>query len=291
MGLTGVITARRAAHDPGRDRLHVGDDHQRLPDLDAVMAAMAATDDGFTYSVAWIDTLARGRALGRSVLSQGEHATRDRAHRPGRARDPLAPPGAPAARGAARAARSAWSPGRPCAPSTRPGSARRRGTGRARSSRCRRSSTRSTASRHWNRLYGPRGFVQYQFVVPDDAADDVARILERISGRGAPVVPLRAQAVRPGQPRARCPSRCAGWTLALDLPAHPGLAAAARRASTSWSWPPAAGSTWPRTPGCDPALLRAMYPRLDEFRGRAPRGSTPTGVFQSDLSRRLDLTL
>ncbi len=81
-----------------------------------------------------------------------------------------------------------------------------------------------------------------------------------------------------------------GWTLALDIPAgdaSPG--SSARRASTA-RWPtPAAASTWPRTAACDPGLLAAMYPRLDEWRAVRHRVD-PDGVLQSDLARRLGLS-
>ena len=50
---------------------------------------------GATYSVAWIDCLARGRALGRSLVMLGEHATLAELDAT-RARDPL---GVPARRG------------------------------------------------------------------------------------------------------------------------------------------------------------------------------------------------
>ena len=49
-------------------------DTQRLPDLDAAMAEMLEADRSAPYSVAWIDTVARGRHLGRSVLTTGGHA-------------------------------------------------------------------------------------------------------------------------------------------------------------------------------------------------------------------------
>ena len=53
------------------------------------MAGMLASDDDHTYSVAWIDTVARGAALGRSVLSRGEHATRGELGAPPAARWPV----------------------------------------------------------------------------------------------------------------------------------------------------------------------------------------------------------
>ena len=60
---------------------------------------MRERDDAFRYSVAWIDCLGAGAALGRSVLSRGDHATLDDLP-PKLRRDPLrfAPDGAARAR-------------------------------------------------------------------------------------------------------------------------------------------------------------------------------------------------
>jgi decaprenylphospho-beta-D-ribofuranose 2-oxidase len=40
--------------------------------------------------------------------------------------------------------------------------------------------------RDWNRIYGPQGFLQYQFVVPDSAGWIVERTLNRLKDVGAP---------------------------------------------------------------------------------------------------------
>ena len=52
----------------------------------------------------------------------------------------------------------------------------------------------------WNRVYGPNGFLQYQFVVPFTEAETFRTCVAADRALGAPVVPQRAQAVRPRQP-------------------------------------------------------------------------------------------
>ena len=74
------------------------------------------------------------------------------------------------------------------------------------------------------------------------------------------LVPGRAQALRGGQSGAAV-------VPAVGLDARPRPAGGCRRAGAAagrprraWSWPPAAGSTWPRTPGCDPNCSRPCTP-------------------------------
>ena len=73
MGLTGFMleaTIRLLPVETSRMRV----DTARLADLDELMAAMSSGDDDVRYSVAWIDLVAKGRHLGRSILSRGDHA-------------------------------------------------------------------------------------------------------------------------------------------------------------------------------------------------------------------------
>ena len=73
MGLTGVMldaTIRLIPIETSRMRV----DTSRVADLDTLLATMSDGDDDVRYSVAWIDLVAKGRHLGRSVLSRGDHA-------------------------------------------------------------------------------------------------------------------------------------------------------------------------------------------------------------------------
>ena len=122
MGLTGSSCGRPSAMLPiETSRCTV--DTERVGDLDALLEAMETGDAGYRYSVAWIDLVARGAALGRSVLTRG------RARPPRRA---VAATGRAAAGVRPEPARDRAA-GRPCpaacsttprsAPSTRAGSA------------------------------------------------------------------------------------------------------------------------------------------------------------------------
>jgi len=283
LGLTGVVT-RAALRTIPVETSSMTVTTTRLPDLASTLATMRTTDADHTYSVAWIDTLARGRRLGRSVLTQGEHAPR--AALTGRASAaPLAPP----------------QPARLAAPAHLPGGLVRPLTVRAfneawfrKAPAHREGEIQSLATffhpldgvAGWNRLYGPRGFVQYQCVVPDDADDTLTRVVERVSGEGHASflsVLKRFGPASPGLLSFPMP----GWTLALDLPARPGLAALLEELDDLVV--AAGGRVYlAKDARLGPERLRKMYPRLEEFR-QVRRQVDPAGVFRSDLSRRLGL--
>ena len=87
MGLTGVILDATVKMTPITSSL-ISVDTDRTADLDEVMQLMIEGDADYEYSVAWIDLIAKGRSMGRSILQRGRFATEDEARASG-VTDPL----------------------------------------------------------------------------------------------------------------------------------------------------------------------------------------------------------
>jgi decaprenylphospho-beta-D-ribofuranose 2-oxidase len=259
-------------------------DTERVPNLDRLIELMISGDDGYTYSVAWIDLLATGRSMGRSVLSRGEHARPDEL--PGRLQSrPL------------DFALGLRIPAPPVGPFTAINALTIRVFNELWYRKAPRSKHDEIASlagffhpldfvTGWNRLYGAKGFVQYQFVVPDGAEDVLRDAVRHIAGAGHAsflAVLKRFGAANPSP--LSFPIR--GWTLALDLPVTAGLAPLLDHLDRLVM--AAGGRVYlAKDSRAKPDDLAVMYPRLPEFR-EVRRSLDPDGVFQSDLARRLRL--
>jgi decaprenylphospho-beta-D-ribofuranose 2-oxidase len=282
MGLTGIIvdaTIRLLAVETTRMLV----DTERTDDLDDCMARMSARDDDYRYSVAWIDCLTRGRHLGRSVLTRGDHArlgdlpvgARAGAldfDAGGRLAVPVTPPSGLLNPLTVAAFSEAWYRKAP-----------RRRVGHPES---------IPAFFHpldgvegWNRVYGPRGFLQYQCAVPDNAGETIRRIVERVSGQRAASFVNVLKRFGPGDP-GPLSFPMAGWTLAFDLPVGAvGLGPLLDDLDTLVV--DAGGRIYlAKDSRLRPEVLEAMYPGLPRWRA-VRRRVDPEGRIVSDLARRL----
>jgi decaprenylphospho-beta-D-ribofuranose 2-oxidase len=282
MGLTGLITSLRLRMLPiETSRMMV--ETTRTKDFDTLLAAMVDADDHCTYSVAWVDTLAQGKDLGRAVLTTGEHAGVDdlpvKMRQQPLSYEPKQMLGTPP-----------WMPNK---------ALNRLTVAAFNEVWFRKAPKHRTAEiqsipmffhpldgvRDWNRVYGSRGFLQYQFVVED--AEVVRGALKRFSSARCPVFLAVLKRFGP-QNDSPLSFPTTGWTLALDIPTDvPGLSALLDELDEEVV--AAGGRVYlAKDSRMNPGHLDAMYPRLGEFREIRERVD-PQRRWRSDLSVRLGL--
>jgi decaprenylphospho-beta-D-ribofuranose 2-oxidase len=283
MGLTGIIL-RATIKLLKIDSAYVTVDTTRHNNLDDVMAAMIEGDHRYRYSVAWVDCMTSGARLGRGVLTRGDHASSDIAHGKAGAEEaiptkprlsvPFDAPSGLLNRLSITAFNEAWFRK---APKHKIGGIERLSTffhpldGVA----------------NWNRLYGQRGFVQYQFVVPDEQAETIRLAIEKLSSSKVPSFLAVLKRFGPGN-LSPMSFPTPGWTLALDLPVGP--AALPRVLDELDELVSQAGGRiyFAKDSRMSPASVAEMYPGLEAFRS-VLRRVDPDGVMVSDLARRLNL--
>lgn len=284
MGLTGIILdATFRCYPIETSRLLVDTDRTR--DLDHAIELMATGDDAYDYSVAWIDLLARGRSMGRSVLTRGRFARRDELP-PALRSNPLAydahllatvPPVFPSGllnNWTVRVFNELWYRK---APSHREAEIQ----------------TIPTFFHpldmigDWNVMYGPRGFLQWQCVLPQGGIDTLRRLVLQLSDTGCTSFLAVLKRFGPGND-GHLSFPMAGWTLSLDIPVgSPSLAGLLDRLDEQVA--SEGGRIYlAKDSRLRPELLGVMYPRLDEWRGIRDK-LDPGGLLRSDLGRRLGL--
>jgi decaprenylphospho-beta-D-ribofuranose 2-oxidase len=283
MGLTGVIV--RATLRLNRvETAYFMVDTDQIDNLDDLMARQSVDDKKYLESVSWFDSTSTGPHLGRGILTRANHATLDDLPRKLRA-NPLKfdapqlltipnvfPPGM-LNKLTARVFNELW---------------------------YRKSPTKHGAVQNitmflhpldimgeWNRLYGPHGFLQYQYVIPfgqEDAVKQSVRMIAESGHVSALNVLKRFGAGNQGPLSFPSP----GWTLAVDMPAKRGLGELC--ADLDKLVLDAGGRLYLAKESRTTAeALHQMYPRIDEWR-KIRAAVDPNGIFVSDMARRLRLT-
>ncbi|MGI8458435.1 MAG: FAD-binding protein [Propionibacteriaceae bacterium] len=283
MGLTGVlVSAVVALHRT--ETAYFSVDTDRTADLDELMSRMSDGDEDYTYSVAWFDAVTTGKHLGRAVLTRGRAATLSdlplkRRH----------------------GALDFTAPSFGTVPAVFPNKMVNKLTAKAFSEMWYRKAPKHRVGEiqnitqffhpldivsQWNRVYGPNGFLQYQFVVPFGAEDTFAHAVEIIANSGHQSCLNVLKRFGPGNP-APLSFPMPGWTLTVDLPIEEGLDTLCNTLDELVVGE--GGRVYlAKDSRLAAATFRAMYPRLDDFLSVRHRVD-PQRVFTSDLARRLEL--
>ncbi|HEX5374096.1 MAG TPA: FAD-binding oxidoreductase [Aquabacterium sp.] len=282
LGLTGLITwaelqLRRIANP------FVETETIRFKSLEEFFELSTASELDFEYTVSWIDCAFEGRRLGRGLFNRGNHA-------PPQLNPDLIPKGLPATVGE----HSLRVPFTPPLSLINPLSLKAFNTlyYHRQRSHCVRALQHYRpffypldALLEWNRIYGPRGFYQYQCAVPPEHALSATReLLQAIarSGMGSFLAVLKQF----GAPASRglLSFPMPGTTLALDFP-NQGPRLHRLFAELDRIVLAAGGRLYPAKDGrMGPELFQAGYPRWTDFQSFVdPR-------FASDFWRRVTTT-
>lgn len=282
MGLTGIVLSaaiRLRAVETGWIRQTI------IPaqDLKAAMSALEEAQDA-TYSVAWIDCFGTGVDLGRSLVMLGEHA----------AVGDLKP-------GSARAPFETKSRRKLAVPFDFPAIALNRFSGRAFNALYYWAGARKTGARlidwdgyfypldailEWNRVYGRKGFAQFQCVMPVDRSEaGLSMLLEEIgkAGSGSFLAVLK----RFGPQDSPFSFPMEGYTLALDFPVSARTLALLQRLDQI-TIDHGGRFYLAKDSRMTAATFRTAEKRLDDFRGmREGRGAFRQ--FRSAQAERLEI--
>ena len=282
IGLTGFIVTARIRLQPVESAF-ISVDYTQCTDLDHALEAMAATDGAHKYSVAWVDCLAKGASLGRSVLMQGDHATQKQLPAARKSRPFAVKRGLPktvpfpcpefvlnpASVAAFNKVFYAMHP-----------------TAIGKIVNYDSYFYPLDAIHHWNRLYGRKGFAQYQATLPFESKQGLVKILERLSDSRRPSF-LAVLKTFGEQNPGLLSHPMKGYTLTLDIPNHAGLVPFLHeldRILLEYN-----GRLYlAKDAVAKPETIAAMYPRLEAFQSIRKR-LDPDGVLSSTMARRLGI--
>ena len=138
----------------------------------------------------------------------------------------------------------------------------------------------------WNRGYGKAGFLQYQFVVPTDAVEPFKDIIYDIQSSGHYTALNVFKLFGEGN-QAPLSYPMKGWNVCVDFPIRPGLNEFLDRLDDQVMQ--FGGRLYlAKESRTSAEKFHAMYPGMAGWL-KTRREIDPTGVFASDMSRRLEL--
>lgn len=251
---------------------------ERFSHIDQLLPALLEAGETWPSTVAWIDCTSRGAALGRGVVMKGRFATPAEAPvgkppRPPNLMIPFRFPSGLANRHTLRILNAFWY--------ARHGAVKHRGLG--------------TATwwfhpldgiAHWHRVFGARGFTQYQCVVPGttDAFHELLHVFQREGGSS--FVSVLKDCGPAGRGTLSFPMR--GASLALDIPIQAGKTEKLVHRLNELVISLGGRIYLAKDAFTTPEHFRAMYPRFDEW-NQVRRRFDPDGTLASAQSERLEI--
>jgi len=251
---------------------------ERVADLDSLVRRLRADSRTWPFTMSWVDGLQRGRSMGRGIVMRGRWATEEEAPRrvPEMGTRIAVPFDLPQ-----------WVLGYWSVRLFNLAYFRRHGRG------VRRGIVHPQAFfypldavRHWNRLYGKRGFTQYQCVLPvDEGGSSYHRLFDALSrSGGASFLSVVKDCGAEGKGMLSFPKP--GISVALDLPMH-GVRTQALVDELNEIVIAAGGRIYLAKDALTrPEHLRAMEPRLAAW-NEVRRRWDPEHKLRSALSQRL----
>ncbi|OFN77173.1 MULTISPECIES: FAD-binding oxidoreductase [unclassified Corynebacterium] len=286
MGLTGIILRAKIKMTKTETAYFIADT-DRTDNLDETVAFHSdGSEHNYTYSSAWFDVISPEPKLGRSTISRGSLATLEQLEElaPKLAKDPL----------------KFNAPQLMTVPDIFPNFTMNKlslmaiGEAYYLMGAPARNQVKNLTQFYqpldligeWNRGYGSNGFLQYQFVVPTDAVEPFKDIIRDMQKSGHYSALNVFKLFGPGN-KAPLSYPMPGWNVCVDFPIKPGLGAflddldkrvmefggrlyLAKESRTSAE------------------NFHKMYPGLEGWL-KTRNDIDPTGVFASDMSRRLEL--
>ena len=282
-GLTGIILRATIKMTPTETAYFIADGDVTAGLDETIAFHSDGSEDNYTYSSAWFDAISAPPKLGRAAISRGSLATLDQLPKKLR-RNPLkfdAPqlltfpdifPNGLMNKYSFTAVGELWY--------------RKSGTYRAKAQNLTQFYHPLDMFGEWNRAYGSAGFGQYQFVVPTEAIEAFKGIMYDIQKSGHYSFLNVFKLFGPGN-EAPLSFPIPGWNVCVDFPIKPGLNEFLNELDGRVLQ--FGGRLYTAKDNRVQAeTFHAMYPRIDEWIA-VRRKVDPTGVFASDMARRLEL--